>query len=386
MAPPKRHTTLTDLQAESRDTVTVVAERRRLEATATPRAHSYFPELANTHQTMKHSASDIHLHAATLCAQRVGRCLMACMVVAAIGCSSNSQLVPASGFSSQHGAGHPLLGQVYRGTTRERVAREALYSALGHARYVVLGETHDNGDHHQLQAQLLQQFLSAQPGAAVAFEMLDEDDASALAQEPPVRTASELAQRVDWANSGWPELALYQPIFDVAFSMRARIVAAHPSAEHVRASMQGLNETEAGDLHLDTPLPKAQIQAQHDEIRDSHCGHANEHMLTAMQRAQVYKDAFMARALVRTNVPAALITGRGHARNDRAVPYFLARAQAGKSLSIAFIEVADELTDASAYDTEAFDYVIFTPRVSDEDPCEKFRKQLEQMRQQPHGA
>jgi uncharacterized iron-regulated protein len=321
--------------------------------------------------------SDIHLHAA--------RWLLACAIFAAVGCSSTTtQLVPTNGYSSALGAKHPLVGKIYRGSTREPVAADALFAALGSARYLVLGETHDNRDHHQLQAQLLGRFLEAQPGAAVAFEMLDEDDAGKLTQA--AQSADELAQRVAWADSGWPDFSLYQPVFDAALSAHARIVAAHPSAEHVRGSMQGIDAAEARDLGIDTPLPEAQIQAQHDEIRESHCGRGNDAMLKAMQSAQVYKDAFMARAVKQTNAPTALVTGSGHARTDRAVPYFLARAAAGKTQSIAFIEVDDGKTVASAYDTTAFDFVVFTPRASDEDPCEKFRKQLEQMRQHPNGA
>jgi hypothetical protein len=68
------------------------------------------------------------------------------------------------------------------------------------------------------------------------------------------------------------------------------------------------------------------------------------------------------------------------------VPYFLARAGSGTTLSIAFVEVDDSREAPNAYETEAFDYVIFTPRASNEDPCEKFRKQLEQMRQHPGGT
>jgi uncharacterized iron-regulated protein len=323
---------------------------------------------------MKILESDIHLH--------ICRWFIACAIFAAIGCSSSTQLVPATGYSSALGAKHPLVGKIYRGSARELVASDALFAALGSARYVVLGETHDNRDHHQLQAQLLQQFFTAQPGAAVAFEMLDEDDAL----EPGVRSSGELAQRVGWADSGWPDFSMYQPVFDAALSAHARIVAAHPSAEHVRASMHSIDPAEARDLHIDTPLPAAQVQAQHDEIRESHCGHANDAMLTAMQRAQVYKDAFMARALARTNQPTALIAGRGHARNDRGVPYFLAQARAGTALSIGLLEVDDRQTDPATYDTAAFDYVIFTPRATDEDPCEKFRKQLEEMHQHPNGA
>ena len=335
------------------------------------------PALANTRQTIGAHASDIFLHG-------VRKVALACSLVAAVSCSATSRLVPAGDFSLKLGAKHPLVGQVIQGPTRAAVSSEVLLQAAAHARYIVLGETHDNPDHHQLQAQLLEHFLRSQPSAAVAFEMLDEADASSLAQ--PAETAEQLAERVDWAHSGWPDFALYKPVFEVAIAAHAQLIAAHPSSEHVRASMQGVDDGEARDLAIDTPLPEQQVKAQYEEIRESHCGHANEPMLVAMQRAQVYKDAFMARALQRTGAPTALVAGRGHARNDRAVPYFLRRTHAGPTLSVAFIEVSDQLLEAAAYDTEAFDYVVFTPRVSDADPCEEFRKQLEQMRQHPRTA
>lgn len=330
---------------------------------------------------MQTYASDILLHRA---ASHARAALSTWLLLAAFSCSANTQLAPSTGYSLKLGADHPLVGKISAGRTHTEVSPEALQQALASARYIVLGETHDNPDHHHLQAQLLQHFLAAQPTAAVAFEMLDEEDASALAQTP--RTADELAERVDWAHSGWPDFTQYKPVFEVTLAAHAQVVAAHPSGEHVRASMRGVDDAEARDLRLETPLPEQQIQAQYEEIRESHCGHANDHMLTAMQHAQVYKDAFMARALIRTGAPTALITGRGHARNDRAVPYFLQRINAGPTLSVAFIEVNDKQLEAAAYDTSAYDYAVFTPRVSDQDPCEAFRKQLEQMRQHPRTA
>jgi uncharacterized iron-regulated protein len=317
----------------------------------------------------------------TLLHERVCWLLLACSLFAAFscGCSTSTQLVPSHGYTLELGARHPLVGHVFAGKTHAEVGSSQLQHALQQARYVLLGETHDNRDHHELQAQLLQQFLAAQPTAAVAFEMMDEDDAAALAEATSVPGADELASRVDWAHSGWPDFALYKPIFEVALTAHAKLVAAHPSTAHVRASMTGVDADEARSLHIDAPLPEDQVQAQHEEIRESHCGHADTDMLTAMQRAQVYKDAFMARALTRSGVPTALITGRGHTRNDRAVPYFLARMQAGMTLSIVFIDVDDQRLTPEAYDTSAFDFVVFTPRVSDEDPCETFRKQLDQM-------
>jgi len=308
-----------------------------------------------------------------------------CGALAAISCAAPARLIPAAGYELRLGRQHPLVGRVYAVQARDFVAPSQLSAAVSGARIAILGETHDNPDHHQLQAELLDGFLQQHPRARVAFEMLDEEDAGALATAD-LPTPEAVAARVAWDRSGWPEFRLYRPVFAVALARHAPLLAAHPSAEHVRDSMRGVEDGEARALKLDEPLPAAQLARQRDEIREAHCGHGNDAMLAAMQRAQVYKDAFMARALVGAGEPVLLIAGRGHARRDRAVPYFL-RRHGAESVSVAFIDVSEERVSATDYDVSPFDFVVFTPRVSDEDPCETFRKQLEQMhRQSPTDA
>ena len=151
------------------------------------------PALANTHQTVCTYACDILLHS-------VRRLAVAACLLAAVSCGATTRLAPTADFSLKLGAKHPLVGQVIAGPTHNSVSAELLLQAAGRARYIVLGETHDNPDHHQLQAQLLRRFLEAQPSAAVAFEMLDEEDASGLAHLP--ESADDLASHVDWAHSG----------------------------------------------------------------------------------------------------------------------------------------------------------------------------------------
>ena len=261
------------------------------------------------------------------------------------------------------------------------VSVEALEDAVANAQHLVLGESHDNVDHHALEAELTGRFLAAHESAAVGFEMLDEADRPAL--QPPPADAEALARAVRWDESGWPEFAQYRPVFEVVLAQDARVVAAHPSRDRVRASMAGLPEAEARALHLDRPLAPAAREQLEREIRDSHCGHAPAAMLEGMVRAQSFKDAFMARSLVQAGVPSVLVTGRGHARKDRAVPHYLALFGATGVVSIAFIEVEDGKTAVANYELAPYDFAIFTPRVSDEDPCARFAEQLEKMRAQP---
>lgn len=321
-------------------------------------------------------------------AARVVLCVALAASAALGGCATEHLLRPTGGFTQQLGRRHPLAGHVWNVARGAACMPDELEDALDRADFVVLGETHDNRDHHLLEAELVRQFAhahehvhehdAAHERARIAFEMLDEDQAASL--RSPFKTPEELARRVHWSESGWPAFELYRPVFARAIAAGMRIVAAHPSATHVRDSMHGIAAGEALRLRLDLPLAARQQAAQREEIRASHCGHANDAMLLAMQQAQAYKDAFMAAAMLQAAAPTVLIAGRGHARNDRAVPLFLHRAGAKSVLSIAFIDVDDDHTRASDYDIAAYDFVVFTPRVTDQDPCQQFKVQLEAMR------
>ena len=305
--------------------------------------------------------------------------LVAVYGMGSLACATEHKLLPAGGFISTLGREQPLVGRIWDCARGAYSTSDELLSAVAHARFLALGETHDNPDHHVLQAELLQQFLATHAQPAVGFEMLDEDQAALLAAHPAA-SSDALASTVNWDASGWPRFALYRPLFDAAFAARARIVATHPSSEHVRASMAGPSAGEARSLALDTPLPAAQREAQREEIRVSHCGHAPEAMLTAMQNAQQYKDAFMARSMFQTHAAAALITGRGHARKDRGVPLYMRRLGVSATLSVGFVDVDATHTRARDYETTAFDFLVFTPRVTDLDPCQQFKQQLETLR------
>src|SRR3977135_2689228 len=92
-------------------------------------------------------------------------------ILAADGCGHGAQLTPTSGYTLTLGRDHPLTGRVFAGTTQSEVTKEELERALAGAQLVLLGETHDNADHHLLQAALLERFAALHPRTAAAFEM-----------------------------------------------------------------------------------------------------------------------------------------------------------------------------------------------------------------------
>jgi uncharacterized iron-regulated protein len=84
---------------------------------------------------------------------------------------------------------------------------------------------------------------------------------------------------------------------------------------------------------------------------------------------------------------AVLVAGAGHVRSDYGIPVYLtAIAPDRQVVSIAFVEVDGLKTKPDIYDLAdatgraPFDYLWFTPRVDDEDACEKFKAQFEKFK------
>jgi uncharacterized iron-regulated protein len=82
---------------------------------------------------------------------------------------------PGAPWISEYETGHPLAGRIWQPAAARFVAPEAVAAALTAARFVLLGEKHDNADHHRIQAWLVGSMIAAGRRPAVAFEMFNRD-------------------------------------------------------------------------------------------------------------------------------------------------------------------------------------------------------------------
>lgn len=268
----------------------------------------------------------------------------------------------------------------------------------GRSRFVLLGEKHDNPDHHRLQAWVLDRLVRSGRRPAVALEMLDstvEEDLRRHRDENPgdvdgIRTA------VRWDESGWPPWAVYRPIAEVAVRSGLELVPANLARDDAdRVAREGFGVL-PGKLRermgLDAPLPDAVGRALRDEIYDAHCRMLPESALEGMVRVQRARDAWMTDRLL-ASAPergAVLIAGTGHVRRDRGVAALLTRhAGPGEILAVAFLEVPDPSgteDEPEGIREERFDVIWYTPRSDAEDPCERFREQLERAAERLKGG
>ncbi len=285
------------------------------------------------------------------------------------------------------GGSHPLAGQIYRIADSARVSEAEVVTDAAGADFVLIGERHDNPEHHRLQARLvaaLQQRSEAP--RAVAFEMIPAWRQLAIVEYLAAGgDPAGLSEVVAWEASGWPEWAWYQPIAETALASHAEIVAADLGMAEKRATfVQGAQAFRPAFVQrtgLGEPWPPPMMVSLQDELRAAHCGQIPGSIVIGMMRVQRARDAMMADRLAVASGRGGgiLIAGNGHVRNDRGVPWYLARLRPdARSLSIGLLEVQDEL-DQPKTDLP-YDYVWFTPRVDDAgEPCDVHDAELRRL-------
>lgn len=290
---------------------------------------------------------------------------------------------PPPAFTTPLERDHPLVGKVWLPASGRFIGVDELVAQARAADAVLLGETHDNADHHALQAWMLGRVVEGGRKPLVAFEMIDagQEDALRRALEAQPGDAAGLGAALNWEKSGWPDWALYRPIAQTALTAGAALAPANLPREQVRAIAKGETDPVLPDLAAD------QIAAIGSEIKEGHCGMLPDAAVPAMVKVQRSRDATMAQALARGLADgrgAVLIAGAGHTRTDHGVPVALATlAPTARVLALAFIEVKQGASDPAAYgeqfDSPAlpFDAVWFTPRAEREDQCEALKRHLE---------
>ena len=290
---------------------------------------------------------------------------------------------------------HPLVGQIWHPASGKQVNLDVLRKAVTGADYLLLGEKHDNELHHLRQAQILSMVTAARTGQGgrLAMEMAEDRYAGILSKASP-ETVDGLGAALKWEERGWPDWTYYKPVVETALKARFALKPGNPDRQLVLDIGRGgsLDKTQQQGLLWERDYDPAQREDLLEELVAAHCGMMGKDALGPLVTMQRLKDAHMARAMRegrKVGAPSVLIAGNGHVRKDRAVPMFLDEGdKESKIVSIALIEVVRDAFDPKDYqsfDASKYDFVWFTPRIDEIDPCEKFRGQLERMKKKMDG-
>jgi uncharacterized iron-regulated protein len=238
----------------------------------------------------------------------------------------------------------------------------------------LLGEMHDNAEHHRLRAAILRHAFEAGWRPAVVMEQFDLDrqaDIERSRRDRP-RDAKHLIAHAG-ASRGW-RWDDYEPLVALVLQFDLPLLAGNlPRAQSARLVREGheavLGAERTRELGLDQAPDAAWQAAQEHEIDIGHCGALPRSVWAGMARAQFAKDAVMAQLLQRHAARGAvLVAGNGHVRRDIGVPRWLADLAPPSLLAVGFIE-----SGSSPLAPDQYDAVVITARASRPDPCEAFK-------------
>jgi len=286
---------------------------------------------------------------------------------------------PDAWVSPLHGD-HALVGRIWDGRLQKFVTPEELLAGLREARFLLLGEKHDNADHHRLQLSVLESLIAANALSGVAFEMIDASRAPKLEGIAGRELADEekLRSWLEW-DEGW-EWEFYSPLLRSSLDAGLPLAAANIDEDAMMDIYRG-----DGPQLPEGVFDQAAMDKLFADIDESHCGLLPESQFPAMVRVQQTRDLVMAealRSLADEDGAALLFAGNYHARQDLGVPNFLLALDAGASreeiVSLAFLEVdPDEIVPVSYLERfggiPEHDYLWFTPAVEEQDYCAQLR-------------
>ncbi|WP_072346061.1 MULTISPECIES: ChaN family lipoprotein [unclassified Pseudomonas] len=257
----------------------------------------------------------------------------------------------------------PLGGRIRDLHNGQAVTPQALVERLATAPRVVVGERHDNRDHHALQVWLLQALAGQRVQGSLLLEMLtpaQQPRVDAVRQLPTL--PKDLPGALDW-SPGW-DWSLYGPVVEFALAQRYPLLAANLDTAEIQRfyrqvpSLMGTRSNAA--------TVKDELLGQ---IRESHCGLLPESQMPAMLAVQQQRDRRMAERLLQAPAPTLLFAGAWHARKDVGVPMHALDLGASEApIVLMLAEEGSEVTSAMA------DYVWYTPAMPPQDYCAQMRE------------
>lgn len=206
-----------------------------------------------------------------------------------------------------HDAAH--VGQILDTASGQWHSPQQLLPRLSAATHLVIGEQHDNPDHHALQLWLLEHMARRREQATVVLEMLDADQQVTLdaLQQQILPDDPALIAQLRWSE-GW-DWALYGPIVRWSLGNAGALRAANLSAAQIRAVYQ--QPPAVSEVYTKTAR-----EALHELIAQSHCDRLPPERFPAMLAVQQSRDQRMAQVLAAAPAPALILVGSVHARKD----------------------------------------------------------------------
>jgi len=307
----------------------------------------------------------------TFCEQKPMRFVCTALVLLLLAACQSEPLPPLPAWQGSEGLLHADLGRIQDLRSGQSISAAQLLERLADAPLLLIGEQHDNPDHHALELWLLQALPAYRAQGAVLLEMLDDGQQDAVSRTQRAlregQSPDDLRSALNWQPS-WNWQA-YQALLRHALAQPYPLLAANLERSELMAIYRAPQAPEGTNANAPEVLDALSAQ-----LSESHCHLLPPQQLPAMLAIQQQRDRRMAQRLLAAAKPALLIAGAFHARRDLGVPRHLADLGQTRARVLILAEVGQQVTAQMA------DFVWYTAALPKQDYCEELRQSLQKPR------
>ncbi|MGB0734349.1 MAG: ChaN family lipoprotein, partial [Pontibacterium sp.] len=276
-----------------------------------------------------------------------------------------------------------ISGVIFSTLTQEAIKPQALLNTLNQYNTILVGETHNNPAHHQIEAWLLQQLFSTEQPPAVVFEMLDSSQDKGLHQlryTSKFPTENDIKDILNWNEKSWP-WERYKQQISISVYRSPQTLSGNFTRAQVNSLLSGQIPADVNAELNSVNTISNDVKAIHlDTIYEQHCRLAPKDSLTPFVTVQLARDAKMAKALdkgLTESGKAVLIAGAFHTDKTLGVPLHLDKKHSTaviRMLSVQGLKPKDiTYADISSFEASA-DYLWVTTAMPPKDYCAELKK------------
>lgn len=290
--------------------------------------------------------------------------------------SACQSVPPLPAWQSPEGLGHPELGQIIDLRSDNRLSAQQLINELAEIDQVLVGERHDNPDHHALQRWLVETLAQRREQGSLLLEMLNPDQQEKVSQTQDLirrgHRPDDLPDALKW-QVGW-DWQLYKSVVEYSLAQPFPVLSANLDRAEI------LNIYRLRPKMTGAPAAESVQQELLHQVRASHCNLLPEAQLPAMLAVQQHRDRRMAERLQAAPTPAMLLAGAFHVRRDLGIPLHLADRGDPRTTRVLMLAEVGEVVQAGQAD-----FVWFTPAQTPQDYCAGLREQLSESNRSEFG-
>lgn len=310
----------------------------------------------------------------------------------------------------------PLLGKIFNSQNLQEVSFDAIIQQMLDSEVIYLGEKHDNPEHHRIQLKIIAELIKQGKRPALGIELFSVDQTGYLMQYVQSGTGSGhqststgssqaeiklLRRNLGWqyhADQMWHD---YFSLIDVAKKNNLMIFGADLPKGIIRritrSNISQLTSVERSFLQTSNFQDDEYRQLMFAKLKAAHCGFMQEKRQQLMYQTWLARNDAMSQAILKTledqlTEPVLMIMGGGHSEYNMGVYERVAFLRNGvKQLNLGILEIAHKQIPLKQYMQRerigereflpSYEFIWFTPRVDYEDPCLKYKKMLEKMKQ-----